>query len=494
MLALKNQMIKQFNQSFDQLIEERLDCKLEECSAELISGITTCMDEALNDAARVGLEGFIQSFEKESPKTVKIAEVEYRLNKISSNTFLTLFGPIKLKRGLYYPSKSSEEEQSLASHVPLDAAWGMSGRTVTPEVVEPVLFASTSMENKEISQLLGKLGCFSLSPSAIYKIRHDHGMAIHDWVQSEEGLQRKLEKLKCPEQTEALVVGLDGANLPLREPGPKRGRPQERPQAKDSGVKDQPKASCYKNAMVGSFSFYSSKDIIDITSGKSVRETVRLSSIYTAQMPQERFPDFKKEFESTLDHIESILPSEEVSKVLLLDGGKPLWGYLSDREERFKDYEKLLDYFHAAEHLSLAAEALFGKKDSAGSKWYSKWCSKLKNDHKGVESLVRSMQNYRRKTSLPKARLEVLNKQIGFFVRNRKWMNYASFVERDLPIGSGPTEAACKTIVKERMCRSGMRWDRQKGKSVLTLRAISKSDQWDQTWEHYYLNCWDKAA
>ena len=87
-----------------------------------------------------------------------------------------------------------------------------------------------------------------------------------------------------------------------------------------------------------------------------------------------------------------------------------------------------------------------------------------------------------------------LEKQMGFFKRNARYMNYGSFVARNLPIGSGPTEAACKTIVKERMCRSGMRWDREKGKAVLTLRAVSKSRQWDQVWNSYHQNCWQPAA
>jgi len=73
-------------------------------------------------------------------------------------------------------------------------------------------------------------------------------------------------------------------------------------------------------------------------------------------------------------------------------------------------------------------------------------------------------------------------------------MNYASFANRNLPIGSGPTEAACKTIVKERMCRSGMRWTRTKGKSVLTLRAIHKSKQWNATWNEYRRQHRNKAA
>jgi len=34
-------------------------------------------------------------------------------------------------------------------------------------------------------------------------------------------------------------------------------------------------------------------------------------------------------------------------------------------------------------------------------------------------------------------------------------MNYPKFLAEHLPIGSGVTEAACKTLVKQRLCASG---------------------------------------
>ncbi len=61
-------------------------------------------------------------------------------------------------------------------------------------------------------------------------------------------------------------------------------------------------------------------------------------------------------------------------------------------------------------------------------------------------------------------------------------MDYASLVAQDLPIGSGVTEAACKIIVKQRLCQSGMKW-RQKGASIiLSLRTLERSNRWEQFW------------
>ena len=62
-------------------------------------------------------------------------------------------------------------------------------------------------------------------------------------------------------------------------------------------------------------------------------------------------------------------------------------------------------------------------------------------------------------------------------------MDYAMHTEKNLPIGSGVTEAACKTLVKQRLCGSGMRWKDQGAKVILSLRALVQSKgRWQQFW------------
>ena len=51
-----------------------------------------------------------------------------------------------------------------------------------------------------------------------------------------------------------------------------------------------------------------------------------------------------------------------------------------------------------------------------------------------------------------------------------------------VPVGSGVTGAACKSVVKERLCGSGMKWTIGGAESTLTLRALTKSQQ---RWEEF---------
>ena len=63
-------------------------------------------------------------------------------------------------------------------------------------------------------------------------------------------------------------------------------------------------------------------------------------------------------------------------------------------------------------------------------------------------------------------------------------MNYPKFLAEHLPIGSGVTEAACKTLVKQRLCASGMRWKNKGAGIVLSLRALTQTvGRWTQFWE-----------
>jgi hypothetical protein len=64
-------------------------------------------------------------------------------------------------------------------------------------------------------------------------------------------------------------------------------------------------------------------------------------------------------------------------------------------------------------------------------------------------------------------------------------MFYARHIKENLPIVSGVTEAACKTLVKQRMCISGSRWKEDGASCVLALRTLKlTTDRWQQFWNY----------
>ena len=63
---------------------------------------------------------------------------------------------------------------------------------------------------------------------------------------------------------------------------------------------------------------------------------------------------------------------------------------------------------------------------------------------------------------------------ISYFKNNLQEhrMNYSEHIEKNHSIGSGVTEAACKVIVKQRLCESGMKWKNKGASIVLSLRTL----------------------
>ena len=75
-----------------------------------------------------------------------------------------------------------------------------------------------------------------------------------------------------------------------------------------------------------------------------------------------------------------------------------------------------------------------------------------------------------------------LESELNYFRNHRNRMNYAKHQAMNVPIGSGVTESACKTLVGASMKRSGQRWGMEGGKAILAFRALVKSGRFDAAW------------
>ena len=77
---------------------------------------------------------------------------------------------------------------------------------------------------------------------------------------------------------------------------------------------------------------------------------------------------------------------------------------------------------------------------------------------------------------------DAIERELSFFRKHRKRMRYRNLTDRGVAIGSGVVEAANKTLVTQRMKRSGMRWRIRGGQAVLTVRTLIKSGRFDRAW------------
>jgi len=415
------------------------------------------------------IEHFFESYDSYAP-TIEEDGNLYRLKYKSGRDFLTSVGKIHIKRNVY------QQDNGGKSIVPLDRYWKMEHEYISHEVQEGLLYACAHNTPEETSKLFGKISLFKVHPSTIKRMVEKTGNFIEEF---KEQIVMGIHKEEVIEESpDILVCSLDGVNVLLNEKGVKKGRKTERPVSEKKTESN----SAYKNAMCGTVSVYS----IEKEEGKN--KPVRTMTKYVSRMPQERYTIFKKEFQNEIAHFESFQPQK---KILLTDAHTSIQGYIGNTAQ-FNDFDWMIDFYHASEHLSKLAELIFGKKNKQGQAWYLKKNEDLKNHKYGVVKVIRSAEYYI-KTLLTNNKAKLANKELNYFKRHRKFMNYKLHLDNGWPIGSGVVEAACKSVVKQRMCRSGQRWTRPGGQKILNLRSIVKSERWDSFWNKYseikYTNC-----
>jgi hypothetical protein len=141
------------------------------------------------------------------------------------------------------------------------------------------------------------------------------------------------------------------------------------------------------------------------------------------------------------------------------------------------DAVRILDFPHAAEHLTMAAQAAYGAGKADTSAWLDTWFHALKHgDPDAVIAAVRA---------LPAPSAEAAAVRDGaaqYLSRRRHQIAYADFQKQGYPIGSGAVESANKLVVEQRLKGSGMHWSRRNVTPMLALRAIACNGEWEQVW------------
>lgn len=175
--------------------------------------------------------------------------------------------------------------------------------------------------------------------------------------------------------------------------------------------------------------------------------------------------EFLPQFEASLGHYKTT--PERL--VFVTDGGVWIQQYL---EQTYPQATHILDYYHAVEHLAEFSRIHF-KTAKEGSQWLESQRTCLLSE--GVDGVLATLASF---TKLSTSAAESCRQVVGYYKRNRHRMDYGRFRERGLQIGSGPMEAAHRTVVQCRMKRSGQRWTNDGAQAMLNLRVASKSGRW----------------
>jgi hypothetical protein len=217
-----------------------------------------------------------------------------------------------------------------------------------------------------------------------------------------------------------------------------------------------------RQAMVGTISLFD-------------KEGVRRHTIYVAATPQYGKEAFYQRMTREIEHVIALYP--QAHRTGVADGSEDNWTFL-----RKYTSDECIDFYHVTTYLHWVAKAVHPRSFEARQAWVDDNCHKLKHEKGCAKTLLAEMQRME-VAGLNETAQEEFHKALTYFTNHHEQMKYAERREANLPIGSGVTEAACKTIIKMRMCRGGAKWKEEGAAAVLSLRTLIYTEgRWEQFW------------
>ena len=164
-------------------------------------------------------------------------------------------------------------------------------------------------------------------------------------------------------------------------------------------------------------------------------------------------------------------------RAFIADGAAWLWKL---QATYFAGATPILDWYHLAEHVHKAANAVYGQ----GAAEAQQWARRLKDEL--WEGRVANALTLAR-ADLTKARSPTkrvaLQELVTYLDNNQQHMDYPHYRALGLPVGSGQVEAQCKTLVGARCKQAGMRnWTYQGAEAILRLRAAKQDGSFNSLW------------
>lgn len=204
----------------------------------------------------------------------------------------------------------------------------------------------------------------------------------------------------------------------------------------------------------------------------------------TYQATQARVEEFRE-----LVTLEAQKRGAQSAEVLVFLGDGAAWIWKTAREQ-FPKAVQILDWYHATEHLWAVGKARFGNREQ--ELWA--WVKARENDlwEGRVQEVIAAVRAISAELGAPLESLSdneratdprwIAYRSIGYFEENAERMKYPDYRAKNLPIGSGVVESACKHVVANRCKRAGMRWDQEGAENILALRCWDLNGRWDEIW------------
>jgi len=413
-----------------------------------------------NELVRRSLEAELRRLSGRYGEQIVVDGQRYKRHASGVGRYHSLCGSVSVRRDSY---------RLVGVHngptvIPLELEAGIV-ENATCALAASVVRAFASMPLREYEAQMEAAHRDVPSRSTLERIAKRTGAAIRDELPVIEPVLRAREV--GPKSGYSISVGIDRTTMPMAEAV---GRA---PAKTDAHVRARPPRTvvAYRMAYVATIA-------INDVHGEAL-STIRVSATASegATLMMERLGD-------ELEYVLQQYPGAPV--VVIQDGAPELWHLVRDwlADRNITPTMELIDRFHVDERLAQTAECI--ERDARRRrKLMSRWSSMLDQDDRAISRICVAIDRrlyYRPKSDdfwplSPRAKIHgeigrIAEQNYGYFRRHAAQMHYASARAKCLPIGSGVTEGACKSVIGARFKRSGQRWFDTGASPCLHLRTL----------------------
>jgi hypothetical protein len=398
-------------------------------------------------AEREALGHELARFDLDVPALEVDGERYHRVLRCAT-TYTSAVGPVRVERSLYRQGHGSGR-----AVCPLDLRAGIIEGSWTPWAAKQATWVVAHLTPQEGEELFALLG--NMTPSKSTLDRLPKQLSLH-WEAQRPHFEATLRHQEAiPAEAVAMAVSLDGVLAPMKD----GQRQAKRLQARATGKAPSGPAG-YQEVGCATVSYYD-------------RHGERLCTRRMARMPETNKATLKSQL--TAEVMGALIRRPDLRVVKVADGAPDNWSYLG---ETLPFGEEVLDFYHAAEHLGAALGAAYGEGTPTYHERLETLSTVLRDEPQGVDKVIGALCRLRARYP----RRQAIHTALSYFRDHRHRMRYAALRAQNLPIGSGVVEAACKTLVSQRLKRSGMRWRHTGGQAILTFRALCQSERFERAW------------
>lgn len=361
-----------------------------------------------------------------------------------SKSFETVLGQLTLERAYYHCVACGH------GFCPRDRVLGVEEASLSPAVVRMVGAAAALVSFQESSDLLRELAAVRVSAKQVERCAEDLGREIA------EDERQHAECADAPDCS-TMYAALDGTGIPMRASElVNRPGKQEDGSAKTREVK-----------LCTVFTAESRNE-----HGHAVRDKGSVSysaAIETAacQETDENLSEFAQRVQRETNRRGFI---EAKRQVVVGDGAHWIWNIA---DELFPEAIQILDIFHAKQHLSEVASAIFTGQETLASSWGHLRRHQL--DTGEIDDILAEL-------AVHASECDEARKCAEYIKKNRHRMRYPEFRKLGLCVSSAVVEAGCKVAIGTRLKRAGMHWSMPGANAIIALRCNRLSGRFEDFW------------